>query len=158
MNEFVKNLNEHVVANYNKAFSLLDNVLNKTVEAFADVDVLYDNSKKCFVVEHLKQSTYSLIVNINYDDSPSINATVKFNEFVVANCGMGINGEFEERYSRFPDADMKMVVSEYFTSLSSIDINNMSDENAVEQPDNLMAVDNEEPIIEEAPEVEVVTE
>lgn len=132
MNEFVKNLKDHTLMNYGKIFDILDNVLNCTVESFQDIEVIYDGSKDHFKVDKLYNSEDSLIIAIDHGIEPVIRIIVNSSDKTLADCVMGVNGEFAEHYTRFTCPELKSKVSSYFTELSLISVADSTDSEASE--------------------------
>ena len=130
MNQLIKQITELTVRSVVKTYSLLDTILGEAVTTFPDDDI------------RLNQNDMSFAFTIG--DTGYKCSVINNNDTIVAECAVDVVGKFRESYSRIDSRDVKTSLVKWFTTISNIDVEHLSDE--IEDSSDIPTVEAEEVI------------
>ena len=143
MNQLIKQITELTVRSVVKTYSLLDTILGEAVTTFPDDDIRLNQNDMSFAFT-IGDTGYkcSVITDLN---TKSINIrAIDNNDTIVAECAVDVFGKFRESYSRIDSKDVKTSLVKWFTTISNIDVEHLSDE--IEHSSDIPTVEAEEVI------------
>lgn len=135
MNEIIRKLMDKTNENIQKVFDLTNQVIGSTASIFGDdIEIEVDPNTNIFKFNY-DPFTCEIITDINI---MKVKIFVKIESKVLASCIIGIDGFFEEAYTRI-DVQFKRKLVDWFTIISgNIDISTLG-----------LAIDNEVKIDDE---------
>lgn len=124
MTPFIEKLMNANMENTKKAYTLLDIVLGVIQTEYPTNEIRVNEKDERFFME--LDENMAIIVGANYhpDNRVLVNVVTGDNN-VIAACSIAINGNFEEKFTRFTNPDRKREISDLFTTLSNINVENL---------------------------------